>query len=198
MSMLAHVSPLLILGYWGLYFVAFVFAAISMAAYLQRTTLSGIMLFLAVICGLVVVWLGIEDGALRQHNWFSCVTFLPVSFAIFVAVFRPHIPPVFEPLPPPSPDTSGEVCISGQTVVEVSYDESRCHRAIITRDDTGIFRVRTEVWDTSCWNELQTAFWCQRHLGTFTDTLDSARLLASEHLSIECGTKPIANKSEQT
>jgi hypothetical protein len=196
--MLAHVSPFFILGFWGLYFAAFVFAAISMAAYLRRTTLSSIMAFLAVISGLIIAWLGIEDGALRQHNWFSVVTFLPVSFAIFVATFRPHMLPVLEPLPPPPPDTSSEVNISGQTVVEVSYDESRCHRAIITRDAADIYRVRTEVWDTTYWEELQTAFWYPRQHGTFTDTLDSARLLASEHLRIECVKKPSADKLEQT
>lgn len=182
--MLAHVSPFLIFGFWGLYLTAFVFAGVSMATYVRRTFLSSIMAFLAVVSGLIIAWLGIEDGALRQHNWFSVVTFLPAAFAVFVAVLRPHFPVASEPSPPPPPDTTSDVCVSGQTVIEVSYDESQFHRAIITRDTAGVYRVRTEVWDTTHWDELQTAFWCQGHLGTFTDTLDSARLLASEHLSI--------------
>jgi hypothetical protein len=45
-----------------------------------------------------------------------------------------------------------------------------------------MFRVRTEFWDVSDWEVASAAYWCKNHLGTFTDSLDSARRLAREHL----------------
>jgi len=87
-----------------------------------------------------------------------------------------------EPAPAPDPDTTHQPSIAGQSVVEVIYARSQRERAIITRDAQGIFRVRTEFWDTSDWEVAAAAYWCQQHLGTFTDTLAHARQLACEHL----------------
>ena len=70
----------------------------------------------------------------------------------------------------------------GQEVVEVLYSPSNYLRGIITIDPQGIYRVRTEHWDTSDWYIAGSAYWAQDHLGTFTDTLENARKLCKEKM----------------
>jgi hypothetical protein len=82
----------------------------------------------------------------------------------------------------PSPDTSHEPHIAGQTVVEISYSASKLARGIITVDSQGIYRVRTEYWDTRDWDSGGSPFWPPAHAGTFTDSLQKARQLCRERL----------------
>ena len=83
---------------------------------------------------------------------------------------------------PPSPDISRNPQIAGQTVVEVIYSPSNLVRGIITVDAHGVYRIRTEFWDTRDWDVAGAAFWAQAHLGTFTDTVENARTLCRERM----------------
>ena len=84
------------------------------------------------------------------------------------------------PTPPPKPDISSKPSIAGQEVVEIIYSPSNYVRGIISRDPRGIFRVRTEFWDTGDWDIARVAYWGQEHIGTFVDTLENARKLCQE------------------
>jgi hypothetical protein len=86
--------------------------------------------------------------------------------------------------PPPHPDTSHWPTIVGQEVVEILYSASKLVRGIITKDSRGIYRVRTEFWDTGDWEIARVAYWCEEHVGTFTDTLENARQLCGEHMRL--------------
>jgi hypothetical protein len=87
--------------------------------------------------------------------------------------------------PPPPPDLALQPKIPGQNIVETLYSDSRQHRAIITRDTSGIYRIHVQVWDTSDWKRGYAAFWVGRGSNTFTDTLEVARTLAREHLALQ-------------
>jgi hypothetical protein len=84
---------------------------------------------------------------------------------------------------PPPPDIEGGPTIAGQTLVEVIYSVGNHIRGIITVDPKGLYRVRTEVWDTGDWDSARIAFWNQGLLGTITDTLDNARVLCHERIA---------------
>jgi len=88
---------------------------------------------------------------------------------------------------PPPPDTENRPTIVGQTVVDVIYSATNTVRGIISVDSNGVYRVRTEFWDTGDWLTARVAFWNQGHLGTVTDTLDSARLLCRERMAATRG-----------
>lgn len=88
------------------------------------------------------------------------------------------------PIPPPKPDTSHQPRILGQDVVEVIYSSSNYVRGIISRDARGIYRVRTEFWDTGDWDIARIAYWGQEHIGTFADTLENARKLCQEQMKV--------------
>ncbi len=81
------------------------------------------------------------------------------------------------------PDTEHRPAIVGQTVVEVIYSATTMVRGIITVDPRGVYRVRTELWDNRDWESGGTPFWSQIHLGTFTDTLENARVLCRERMA---------------
>jgi len=49
---------------------------------------------------------------------------------------------------PPSPDLSHNPRVIGQKVIEVMYSPSNLVRGIITIDANGVYRIRTEFWDT--------------------------------------------------
>jgi len=83
---------------------------------------------------------------------------------------------------PPSPDRAQQPKAIGQTVIEVTYSTSNLARGIITVDAQGVYRVRTEFWDTSDWDSGGTPFWAPAHGGTFTDSLEKARQLCRERL----------------
>jgi hypothetical protein len=84
--------------------------------------------------------------------------------------------------PPPPPDETQQPSASGQTVVETLYSLSRQQRAIIARDATGIYRIHIQFWDTSDWSAGYGAFWAPGGSGGITDTIETARNLAREHL----------------
>ena len=83
----------------------------------------------------------------------------------------------------PQPDTEHRPTIAGQTLVEVNYSENSHVRGIITLDANGVYRVRTEFWDTGDWEVAGVAYWGHAHLGTFADTLDNARALCREAMA---------------
>lgn len=86
---------------------------------------------------------------------------------------------------PPKPDKSLiPTPIAGQRIAEINYSESSKVRCIVTVDEDGIFRVRTEFWDTSDWDIVSMAFWAEGHSGIFTDTLEQARVLCSEYMHL--------------
>ena len=62
------------------------------------------------------------------------------------------------------------------------YGASNLVRGIITADAHGVYRIRTEFWDTRDWDVAGAAFWEQDHLGTFTDTVENARVLCRERM----------------
>jgi hypothetical protein len=82
----------------------------------------------------------------------------------------------------PKPDTSHVPTILGQSVVEVVYARSKRLRCVISIDAAGIYRVRTDFWDTSDWDIVGEAFWVEQHSGTLVDTLEHAKCLCLEHM----------------
>ena len=82
----------------------------------------------------------------------------------------------------PKPDTTHKPKIPGQTIVEVIYTRSKEMRCLITIDKEGIYRVRTEFWDTSDWDIVTEAFWSEQSSGTLVDNLEHARQICSEYL----------------
>ena len=87
-------------------------------------------------------------------------------------------------MPPPKPDISHKPTIMNQEVMEIIYSPSNYVRGVITRDSRGIYRVRTEFWDTGDWDVARAAYWAQEHLGTFVDTLENARELCREQIRV--------------
>jgi hypothetical protein len=61
------------------------------------------------------------------------------------------------------------------------YSPTNRVRGIITIDPNGVYRIRTEFWDTSDW-DVGAAYWAHDHLGTLTDTLENARILCRERM----------------
>ena len=84
--------------------------------------------------------------------------------------------------PPPSPDVTHQPSFSGQRIVEMIYSDSKGARAIITIDDTGLYRIIVQCWDTGDWREWQKAFWYGDGSSSHTDTLARAHQLAVEAL----------------
>jgi hypothetical protein len=67
-------------------------------------------------------------------------------------------------------------------VVEVLTSAAGDRRVGITRDGSGIYRLRVETWAPD-WQTLRVATWLQsNHEGSFTDSLERARSLAAEIL----------------
>ncbi len=83
---------------------------------------------------------------------------------------------------PPPPDTAARPSYIGETILEVLFSRDNQHRAIITQDSQGFFRVHRDRW----WIgdlDLGKAFWIQDdHHATITDSADNARVLAQEAL----------------
>lgn len=84
--------------------------------------------------------------------------------------------------PPPPPDVGHQPSFSDQSVVDTVYSDSKQERAIITRDESGTFRVYVQWWDTSDWRAGHGAFWYGHGSGSYTDNLETARSLAGEAL----------------
>jgi hypothetical protein len=85
---------------------------------------------------------------------------------------------------PPPPDLSQpiRVDIRGEKIVEVLTSATGDRRVGITRDASGIYRLRVETWAPD-WEHMGVATWFQSgHEGSFTDSLERARSLAAEAL----------------
>jgi hypothetical protein len=93
-------------------------------------------------------------------------------------------------LPPgaaPPPDFAVPFRVPEQeTLVEVLRSPSRPMRVGITRDGKGIYRIYTEWWGED-WDLIGRAEWTGggSHDGSFADSVDRARNLATERLGIE-------------
>jgi hypothetical protein len=85
--------------------------------------------------------------------------------------------------PPPPPDLTLQPTISGQSIVELIYSDSKQQRAIITRDGSGIYRIHLQWWDTSDWKAWAEAFWAGGGSSSFTDKIETARTLARDALN---------------
>jgi hypothetical protein len=84
--------------------------------------------------------------------------------------------------PPPDPSQPVRVDAKDEKIVEVLTSASGDRRAGITRDASGIYRVRVETWAPD-WEHLGVATWLQSgHEGSFVDSLERARSLAAEAL----------------
>lgn len=83
---------------------------------------------------------------------------------------------------PPPPDTSRTPRYRYE-VLECIYSANNSHRAVLTRDDRGLFHVSCEKWDLSEWEHCGYGFWSPIGSGaTITDTVDNARKLGRERL----------------
>jgi hypothetical protein len=86
---------------------------------------------------------------------------------------------------PPPPDMQFVFRRAHQETVEYLYSRTRIYRAIIARDEKGVYRVYRERWDVGDWEVAGAAFWCQDEpRATFADTIETARTLAREVLAI--------------
>lgn len=98
---------------------------------------------------------------------------------------------------PPPPDTSAPR-LTTEELVEVIYSPSKWYREVITRDQRGLLRVHDERWFTEDWDVAGAAFWSPYDRGaTITDTLDNARKLAAEALSVAEPRQPEVQDVEQ-
>jgi hypothetical protein len=83
---------------------------------------------------------------------------------------------------PPSPDTS-KLPRHKYEVLECVYSCDNRYRAVLLRDDLGLFRVSCDKWDLSQWVSSGYAFWNPVGRGlTIVDSLENARLLARQRL----------------
>jgi hypothetical protein len=84
--------------------------------------------------------------------------------------------------PPPDPSQPVRVDSKGEKIVEVLASANGGRRVGITRDASGIYRVRVETWAPD-WEHLGVATWFQSgDEGSFADSLERARSLAAEAL----------------
>lgn len=86
--MIAHVSPYYILGFWALFLVALIcgFTAIAFAARCRTLAARGTGIA-AILLGLPVGWIAIEDGALHHLGWFTVVSALPLLLGTITLTF---------------------------------------------------------------------------------------------------------------
>ncbi len=92
---------------------------------------------------------------------------------------------VRQTMPPPDPDEQATPIFGGETVVEVRYSGQKNYRSVITQDSAGRFRVHRQLWDASNWDVAPSAYWADDdHGAVIADTLDRARMLATEALLV--------------
>lgn len=85
-------------------------------------------------------------------------------------------------MPHPPPDISRNPSTGGYTLVEVIYAHANRVRGIVTVDERGVYRVRTELWDTSDWDVGGSPFWSHVFGPAFTDTLERAREISEAEI----------------
>lgn len=84
--------------------------------------------------------------------------------------------------PPPDPSQPIRVDQRGEKIVEVLTSATGDRRVGITRDASGIYRLRVETWAPD-WEHMGIATWLQSaHEGSFADSIERARSLAAEAL----------------
>lgn len=98
--------------------------------------------------------------------------------------------------PPPPPDVSHQPGIAGQSIDEILYSDSKCERAIITHDVSGIYRIHMQFWDIKDWKAGHGAFWYDEGSGSYTDTLELARKLAQEKLHTDKPNEATASSTD--
>ncbi len=90
---------------------------------------------------------------------------------------------------PPSPDTSHQPSYgSFEDVVEILYGTQNLRRAIITKDQMGLFRVRFEEWDITGWDQGEPIYWVSASRASIIDTLKNARRIAHKQIGHLTGT----------
>ena len=82
----------------------------------------------------------------------------------------------------PPPDRSHVPLYANGLVAEIVYGEDGQSRAVITRDDEGIFRIYHQWWDLDYWEQCGLAQWSSAGCSSLTDSIDHARSLAVEQL----------------
>ena len=98
-------------------------------------------------------------------------------FKAWKGASRSHGPP-----PPPDPSQPLRIDLRGEKLVEVLTSSTGDRRVGITRDGSGIYRLRVETWAPD-WEHMGVATWIQSgHEGSVTDSLERARSLAAEAL----------------
>jgi hypothetical protein len=86
--------------------------------------------------------------------------------------------------PAPPPDIGVPFHHERETQLDVVYSADHRFRAVVTRDDRGLFRVHRQVWDTGDWEAAADAFWGDVDAtATITDTFENARKLATEDIA---------------
>jgi len=80
-----------------------------------------------------------------------------------------------------TPDTGVHERYNGHSWIEVLYSREKLHRAVITRDQSDVYRVYNERRDDSDWEAWGTVLWAPMDK-SLADTLDRARKIAREYL----------------
>jgi hypothetical protein len=87
--------------------------------------------------------------------------------------------------PPPDPSQPIRVDRRGEKVVEVMTSPSGDRRVGITRESSGLYRLRVETWAPD-WEHMGVATWFQSgDEGLFAEDLERARSLAAETLGLD-------------
>ncbi|MCI0535438.1 MAG: hypothetical protein L0Z50_09420 [Verrucomicrobiales bacterium] len=84
--------------------------------------------------------------------------------------------------PPPAHDIAPEP-VADQAIVDTLLSRSGDRRLIITVDAADLYRVYEEHWNTTWIGDGGSAFWSRNGPMHFTDSIEDARRVASEHLA---------------
>ena len=99
---------------------------------------------------------------------------------------------------PPPPDTTVPFGSDMEREIEAIYSPTKKYRAVVTRDQAGLFRVHAQRWDNEDWDVGGSPHWCPYTRGvTITDTLENARMLARDKLALVEPPKPEEEDVEQ-
>jgi len=83
----------------------------------------------------------------------------------------------------PPPDTDSIPAYIRESVEEILFSTNNLFRAVITRDEQGVFRVHRDYWCVSDFEYIGEGYWCQcDRMNTMTDTLENARALSKQKL----------------
>jgi hypothetical protein len=95
--LLAHgINPVLLFSFWGLLFVSVVVGLVILWSECWSRTRRHAQLVGSVFCLLVGAWVAyfaIEDGALRDPNWFTAVSAAPLVLGIITLLIWMRLKP---------------------------------------------------------------------------------------------------------